>query len=307
MTEEFSESTEPAAEPTGDSMAGLPNEPTEPTEDPSQTETEGQSEQAETEQTGAQEDLNRLMLKINGQEREYDLSDREALARDLQIGLSANERYQEAAQQRQQLEALQAQFQDFGGMLRENPMGVLESLGLNPRDIAEAYLQDAYSMDELPQHERDLMERERQLADREAQWEAQQAYIQQQQEAAQQQQAEEQLYQGIFSAVEGSTLPINEHTVKLMAKTMLENQIQDPAIALRLVEEQQKQLLSHYLDQKDPQKLASILGDKGQQLIRKKLVQDVTGNPQPKPQKSAPLKKEAARFIDEDELLDEYS
>lgn len=282
-------------------MAGLPNESTEPTEDPSQTETEGQSEQAETEQTEAQEDLTKLMLKVNGQERPYDLSDREALARDLQIGLSANERYQEAAQQRQQLEALQAQFQGFGDMLRDNPFGVLEQLGLNPREVAEAYLQEQYGFEEMPEQERELIQRERQLAEREAQWEAQQAQIQQQREQQEQQQAEEQLYQGIINAVEGSTLPKSADTVKLMAKTMLEHGIQDPAIALRLVEDQQKQLLSHYLDQKDPAKLASLLGDKGTELVRKSLVEKVTGNPTPKSKPSSTQKPKEEVYLSEAE------
>lgn len=277
----ISESTESSE----NSLAGLPNSSTVESTDVTREETTGQENTIESseEKIKNQEDLTKLLLKVNGSEREYDLSDREALARDLQISLSANERFQQAAEERKQLEALQEQFHGFGEMLRSNPFGVLEQLGLNPREIAEAYLEEQYGFEDMPEQERALVERERALAAREAEYQQYQAQMQQQQEQLAQQQAEEQLFQGIIQAVEQSTLPKNEDTVRLMAKTMLENQIDDPAIALRLVEDQQQKLLQHYLKQNDPEKLASLLGDKGQEMVRKSLVDKVSTQPKSKP------------------------
>lgn len=85
-------------------------------------------------------------LKVDGEEieDEIDLSNEQEIVKRLQLAKAAQKRMQEAAQYRKQIEETEQDMSEFLENLKQNPLAVLKhpELGLDLRQIVEAYLEE---------------------------------------------------------------------------------------------------------------------------------------------------------------------
>lgn len=151
-----------------------------------------------------------IKLKVNGEERT--VNDLQEITRLAQLGAASNEKFQEAA-------AIKKDVQSLFDTLRTNPGKVFRdpALGKLFKEAAEQYLYEEYSMESLPQDQREGIQAKRRLAEIEAE---QQEQIQAQQaeyEAQQREQYRQQFSNQIQETLKIGKLPENEWTVKRMA------------------------------------------------------------------------------------------
>ncbi len=159
----------------------------------------------------------RLSLKINGQEREFDLSndmDIDALREMAQKGEGADQKFQEAATMRKQMEK-------FVELMQNDPIKAMTELGLNPDDVAEMHMQKRI---EEMQKSPEQLELEKLRAEIEAERQAKEELEKEKFEAEQQRIQDEyarQLDNEISDALNGSELPKSPYVVKRVAENLM--------------------------------------------------------------------------------------
>lgn len=130
-------------------------------QDTSTKETSNEKSEKEVEEKKIAEEF--LKLKVNGEEMDYNIADRERLVQDLQQSFAAQQKFQKAAEIQRNMESLQSQLQQLGHQLKQNPMQVLQSLGLDAQRVAEQYLEPLYARMDMPEHERIALEQREQM------------------------------------------------------------------------------------------------------------------------------------------------
>ncbi len=150
-------------------------------------------------------------LKIDGQEREEDLSDDEVSVR-LQKASGAEKRMQEAAE-------LRKKFMAATEAIRSDPYAALkDAFGIDLDEIAEKRLAAKYQEQLLPENERKELEYKRQIESRDAQLKA----IKDAEEGKHREAFEAKVLAdteaGFLTALQTSGLPQNYETLKMMAE-----------------------------------------------------------------------------------------
>lgn len=232
-------------------------------EDPSTEEDQGEQDQ------GEQSEDKIWKLKVNGKEIEFDSSDPEAVKREVQKGLAAQQKFEESAKVRRQAE-------QFIQALQANPEAVLShpALGINVREWAEQYLLKQIQHESLPEEERQRLQEQEELKryrDRENEEKARKA-------AAEKEELREKYRQDwskkFTEALDANNLPKTDWTVTRMAQYMKQaiakghKHIQ-PGDVVELVKEDwinaQKQMFSNL----PGDKLIEVLGKETADKIRK--------------------------------------
>lgn len=225
---------------------------------------EGESKKTEqTEAEKREEARRKYKLKVNGKEMERELTDSE-IQRRLQLSYAADEKFQEAAMTKKQLET-------FVETLRRDPMSVLThpELGINFRELAEQYLTGEVKKELMSPEERELEElreykrkqdEDRTKSEQEKQTKAQEEQLKQYKERA------AKFYDTkITEVLSQSDLPKTPYTVKRVAE-VLYSALQkgydlDIPTAVDIVREGYQTDISQLYGSLDGEKLVKMLGE----------------------------------------------
>lgn len=188
----------------------------------------------EEKEEAVQELKKRLKLKVNGKEieEEIDFNDEDRLREILQKGHAADQKFQESA-------ALRKQMEQFVQLMQNDPIRAMKEMGLNPDDVAEAHMKSRIEEMQLSPEQKELNDLRAKIEKAEAEKKAleEERLAEQQQRA--QQEYERQLDQEMTSALEGSDLPKSPYVVKRLAEVMM--------VALEQAEEGQEVSVSDVL------------------------------------------------------------
>lgn len=223
--------------------------------------------------------IKEFQLKVNGKEitKKIDLSDEEAIKRELQLALAG----QSAMQERRELENT---YKEEIQRLLENPFASLEELGLDVDALAEQRIQERIEqMKKSPEQlERERIEHELEQARiklRQVEEEKERARLSQlEMEAAQE------LDNEINSALDAyKTLPKTPLTVNRIADTMLwamENGFEDVSVedVIPTVEKEIKAEMNQLFDQLPDEMIEQYFSNKHLERVRKKRINQVKPN-----------------------------
>ncbi len=209
-------------------------------------------------ETPAQAERRKYKLKVDGQEREEELSDDEVTAR-LQKGTAAEKRMQEAAE-------VKKQFRAFQEAVKKDPVAALKdpAFGLDLRKMVEDQIIQEYQNSLLPEPDQKELTYKRELEKRDAEIKA----FKDAQATAQREAVEMQVYQetrrDFEAALEKENVPKTRRTLSLMAqiaKTAAENGVTlSPSQMAAEVNETLKADHQHVVSSLRGEQLATYLG-----------------------------------------------
>ncbi len=223
--------------------------------------------------------IKEFTLKVNGKEvtKQLDLSDEEAVKRELQLALAG----QNAMQERKELEKA---YQSELDRLIKDPYSVLEELGLNPDELAEQRIQARIEeMKKSPEQlERERIERELEDARQRLK------QVEEEKETARltqlEMEAAQELDNEINSALDAyQSLPKTPLTVNRIADTMLwamENGMEDVTVAdvIPQVEKELKAEMNQLLENLPDEMLEQYFAGKHLDRVRKRRINEVKTN-----------------------------
>ena len=207
----------------------------------------------------------RVPLKVNGRDMEYevDLDNDEELAKYLQKAMAADEKFQEAA-------SIRKQMQQFVNALKSDPLSILShpELGINIKDLAERVinneledLQKSPDQKRMEQLERDLKDREDRLKS-----------VEEQKRTAELARLEEQAFQeldrDIDEALKSTSLPKSAYVMKRIADTLIN------ANELGYTEVSVKEIMP-YVEQMMEQELQEMFGRMPEEVIERLMGQNL--------------------------------
>lgn len=202
--------------------AGVKEEPAKKKAKPqAKEETEADESENEDEQ-GSEEDEEQdsgkiWKLKVNEKEYEVDSSNTDQIKQLVQKGLSAQQRYTEAA-------AIRNQAQSFINALKNDPVKVLThpSLGLNFRDVAEKYLYQQLQHDNMSDEEKQQHAEKEELEKYRAEELERKRSDEQKKLEKLKEEYRENYQQQFIEALKESNIPKNDWSIKRMADYMRE-------------------------------------------------------------------------------------
>ena len=161
----------------------------------------------------------KYQLKVNGKSKdvELDLDNDVEIQKYLQKAMAADEKFQEAAYLRKNVETLINE-------LRSNPLAILKhpELGINVKELAERVLnEELEEMSKTPEQKR-LEDMERKLKEYEEEKKRLEEEKLMEQQARLEEMANQQLDDQISGALAKSNLPKSTYTIKRIADTMIE-------------------------------------------------------------------------------------
>lgn len=224
-------------------------------------ETEGETQEV-LEPTGI------LKVKVNGEEKDFDLTDPKALeevSKMISHSSAANKRMQEATQ-------MQKQSMEFLKILKENPLEILTnpSLGINFREVAENYLIEQLNLDEMDEGTRTNYTKAKNY-DRMVK---QQEYDKQQNDTQAEQQAVANLRVQLTTEIENSIMesgmPLNDTTFGQVRALMLASAQQNTQLEAKDAVEQLTGFIKTMVEEGKDEDLVKILGEEGVKRVAKK-------------------------------------
>lgn len=157
--------------------------------------------------------------KVNGRQREIelDLGNDEEILKYLSKAMAADEKFEEAASLRKNVEALVNE-------LKSNPRGVLShpELGLDLRKFAEDILNEEIEELKKTPEQKELEKLRKELQDKDNRLKAEEEAKRQAEMARLEEQAFKQFDDDITAALEKSSLPKSPYVIKRIADTMIE-------------------------------------------------------------------------------------
>lgn len=241
-------------------------------------------------------------LKVNGKtvNREIDLSDDEAVTRELQKAAAFQTTAQEAAELKKLYEAEIRR-------LQEDPWEVLQELGLNPEELNEKFLEERIQeLKKTPEQvERENMEKE--LAKARERLKEIERKEEESKEQALLAEAEQELEDEIIAALDAhKTLPPTQKTMSRIADALVfamdyaeENGFDPKSVSVAdvipYVEDEYRQEMRNLLDNAPEQMLEEYVGKQNLERLRKNRVKAAKEAQAPKktvPETSKSLKKE---------------
>ena len=236
-------------------------------------------------------------VKVDGEESDVSI---EELIAGYSRTKAANNRFQQAAQERKIAEQLKKEADEARTRLKSDPWSVLKELEVDPRSAAEEFLIKQLELEALTPEQRAALEdsnkkdKERKdLEERIRKYEEKEAKEKEAKEQAEIQEKTQyfvkELESSMMEALQTSKLPKTNAIVAKVADKMLEafdrGIDMPPKHAIRLVEEELVQLKKAFLEDLDPDRLAEFLGEEQIKKIRKRDVEKLK-NPIPSPESS---------------------
>ena len=242
------------------------------------------------------------VLKVNGKQKE--IKDYNDMVRLAQLGLAANEKFQQASEKIRQAEAIVE-------LLQTNPEKALARLGFDVREMAENYLRQELEKEVLTDEQRKVLELEQKLAEYEEEKKSKEEQEKANRIAELQRHYEAELSDKIINAIETYKLPRNERTISRIAEKLyvaLESGYEiDPIDIAPLVKQEIEEELKGMYGTLDVDDMLSLLGEDNLKKIReyelKKVKEKAPQNPikttpvatATSEENSAPKSKKAAR------------
>lgn len=258
------------------------------------SETEGNEGEGQEElQEALEEQIKLLKLKVDGEEFEEELpfevskEQAEWLQKELQLARASQKRMQEAAELRKKDTQTQEELQGFFQALKENPMAVLESMGVNTKEISEARLQEEIKKLEMTEEEREIAELKQKLKDHEEkeQTAKKQKELEEQERLKNQYAAEYE--KDLMNAIDNSNLPKNPEIIQRLAQYMhtalqlgIDVGFQD---LIPMVHDSIRSDMSKLLGSLPVDEIMGVLGDENIQKIMAKKGPKVTKKAPPSP------------------------
>jgi len=288
MTKQAAENESAATEAASEETA----ESTEAAETAESTETEEPKQTAEEAVEQLMEDFSELwktkkgkeVLKVNGKQKE--IKDYNDMVRLAQLGLAANEKFQQASEKIRQAEAIVE-------LLQTNPEKALTRLGFDIREMAENYLRQELEKEVLTDEQRKVLELEQKLAE----YEEEKKYKEEQEKANRiaelQRHYEAELSDKIINAIETYKLPKNERTISRIAEKLyvaLESGYEiDPINIAPLVKQEIEEELKGMYGTLDVDDMLSLLGEDNLKKIREHELKKVKEKAPQNPTKTTPV------------------
>lgn len=222
----------------------------------------------------------RISMKINGKDEEFDLSDDDHISRlkeMAQKGEGADQKFQEAAKVRRQME-------QFAKLMQDDPIAALQRLGHDPDKIAEMHMQKRIEdMQKSPeQKEREQLQKELEAIKKEKE------RLENDHKEAEYKVAQEkysrQLDNEITEALQKSEMPKSPYVVKRLAEYMMLGLQKNPKFnvsdAVPLVERQIKQEIQEMFGAMPEDVVEKMLGNDVSNKLRKRRLSKMKKAPQ---------------------------
>lgn len=160
----------------------------------------------------------KVSLKVNGRDTDYevDLDNDEELAKHIQKAMAADEKFQEAA-------SIRKQMQQFVQALKADPLAILAhpELGINVRELAERVInQELDDLKKTPEQKR-MEELERQLKSRDEELNAEKEAKRNAEMSRLEEQAFQELDRDIDAALSNTSLPKSPFVMKRIADALI--------------------------------------------------------------------------------------
>lgn len=224
------------------------------------------------------------ILKVNGKQRE--VTDYEDMRKLAQLGLAANEKFQQAADKIKQAEAIVE-------LLQTKPEVALQRLGFDVRKMAEEYLRNELQKEMMSPEEQKVWQMQQKLAEYEAKEKERTDAEQANKIVELQRHYENELTDKIIKAIDTYKLPKSERTISRIAEKLyvaLENGYDiDPLDIAPLVKQEIDEELKGFYGHLDVDDMIRILGDDGLKKIRNYEVQRVKAKAPENPLKTQPV------------------
>jgi hypothetical protein len=224
------------------------------------------------------------ILKVNGKKRE--IQDYNDMVRLAQLGLAANEKFQQASDKIRQAEAIVE-------LLQTNPEKALQRLGFDVRQMAEEYLRAELQKEVLTDEQRKIMEMEQKLAEYEEQKKKKEDEEKANRISELQRHYEAELSDKIIKAIETYKLPRNERTISRIAEKLyvaLENGYEiDPLDVAPLVKQEVEEELRGMYGTLDVDSMLQLLGEDNLKKIREHELRKVKDKAPKNPVKTTPV------------------
>ena len=256
------------------------------------TETEEPKQTAEEAVEQLMEDFSELwktkkgkeVLKVNGKQKE--IKDYNDMVRLAQLGLAANEKFQQASEKIRQAEAIVE-------LLQTNPEKALARLGFDVREMAENYLRQELEKEVLTDEQRKVLELEQKLAEYEEEKKNKEEQEKANRIAELQRHYEAELSDKIINAIETYKLPRNERTISRIAEKLyvaLESGYEiDPIDIAPLVKQEIEEELKGMYGTLDVDDMLSLLGEDNLKKIREYELKKVKEKAPQNPIKTTPV------------------
>lgn len=235
--------------------------------------------------------IQELELKIDGEtvkeKLPFEVTEEQAkwLQKELQLARAANKRMQEAAELRKKDIATQEEIQGFLQALKQNPIEILESMGIDTKDMSEKRLQAEIEKMQMTEEERKIAELQKELQELKSKEEAakKQAELMEQEKLKSQYAAEYE--RDLINAIDSSGLPKNPEIIQRLAQYM--------HTALRLGIDLNFKDLIPLVQQSIQSDLTSLLGslpiEQIMQILGDGNIQKIIGSKKPAVSKKAPV------------------
>lgn len=228
-----------------------------------------------SEQQQVQEKVEQAMrrLKIDGEEKE--IPEEQVLAA-AQKWLAGDNRLQKAAEERKTVDQYMKEIEAF----KKDPKNALKTAGLNPVEIAQAWLREQEEYEAMDEHQRENLTLKQKLAELEQRLEEEGKSKKEQQQQLMRQRAATEIDKEIGEALKEIGRKPTPRLVARLAETMIANLrtkgSRMPAKdALTKAESQLKAETTEWLEQLPPEDLLSFLPKKVVEAIRKSEVERV--------------------------------
>lgn len=224
------------------------------------------------------------VLKVNGKQRE--VKDYNDMVRLAQLGLAANEKFQQASEKIRQAEAIVE-------LLQTNPEKALQRLGYDVRQMAENYLRQELEKEVLTDEQRKVMELEQKLAEYETEKKQKEEHEKASRIAELQAHYETELSDKIINAIETYKLPRNERTISRIAEKLyvaLESGYEiDPIDVAPIVKQEVEEELRGMYGTLDVDSMLALLGEDNLKKIREHELKKVKEKAPQNPIKTTPV------------------
>lgn len=207
----------------------------------------------------------RVPLKVNGRDMEYevDLDNDEELAKYLQKAMAADEKFQEAA-------SIRKQMQQFVSALKSDPLSILShpELGINIKDLAERVINNELEdLQKSPEQKR-LEQLERELKDRDDKLKSVEEQKRTSELARLEEQAFQELDRDIDEALKTTSLPKSAYVMKRIADTLINaNELGYTDVSV--------QEIMPYVEQMMEQELQEMFGRMPEEVIERLMGQNL--------------------------------
>lgn len=231
------------------------------------TNTETQSSEAKPTESQKQAMMKKFKLKVDGEEfeKEIDLNDESALAKELQLSHAAKKRMEEAVATKRKAAELIKQLDD--------PEAILRKLGPKGLEIAEKFLFEKLKMDSMTDQERKYYEMEMKIKDIEEREAKQREMIEKTEAEKKESEIGQKLQSTIIEAIEKTGLPKSPELVKRMAALYKKNLQYGLELSPDDLAQEVKGEVSGFVQSiakdADAEKLVALIGEDGVKKIQK--------------------------------------